>query len=417
MLYDGYGNIVSIGGASGVSDTFFNITKAKHTNLCDPDAMTEDVRMNNYGNWNNTMASSGACITDKIPCTPGKYIYAGHASKNVLNAPEAVSYTSHMSVNRVNFYTQEGNFVSCVESETSPVLVPDNAAFVIVSYPYQFLLYDNDKSRCFVTIKDTNTDESFEFEPYTKEDVLDAKIKKANLSYTELPIPHGKTWLLFGDSLTDSYGGHSWDESTSPVGGDGWKDTTDRVPWTGHFWASKIARELGLTIDNRAKSGSNINIGNNGNYADVCGINILNAFLDEIDAGSEAPDFITVGFGSNAIMSQLGTSEDTSETTSSVCGAVKYFIEQLRTKCPNAAIGFVLPPQSDWGDTSTVKSVEQGRTAIKSVLDLDEYAVPYVDMWKESGITVDMLPDGIHVSSKQANNLYYHAMRRFMMGL
>lgn len=417
MLYDCYGNAISIGSASGVSDTFFNITDAKHTNLCDPEAMTEDVRMNTYGNWNNTVASADACITDKIPCTPGKYVYAGYVSKNTLNAPEAVSYTAHMAVNRMNFYTQDGNFVSYLDNVTAPVLVPNNAAFVIVSYPYQFLLYDNDKSRCFVTIKDTNADKSFEFEPYTKEDVLDAKIKKTNLSYTDLLPQYGKKWLLFGDSLTDSYGGHSWDESTSTVGGDGWKESDSPVPWTGYFWASKIARELGLTIDNRAESGSNINIGNNGNYADVCGINILNTFLDEIDAGAETPDFITIGFGSNAITSQLGTSADTSATQTTVCGAVKYFIEKLREKCPHAVIGFVLPPQSDWGDTSTVKSVAKGREAIKSVLELDEYSVPYVDLWKESGITVDMLPDGIHVSSKQANNLYYHAMRRFMMGL
>lgn len=417
MLYDGYGNIVSTGGASGVSDTFFNITKAKRTNLCDPEAMTEDVRMNNYGNWNNTIVSADACITDKIPCTPGKYVYAGYASKNALNAPVADSYTAHMSVNRVNFYTQYGSFVSCVEDVTAPVLVPASAAFVIVSYPYQFLLYDSDKSRCFVTIKDTNTEASFEFEPYTNEDVLDAKIKQENLAYTDTPLHKGKKWLLFGDSLTDSYGGHDWQESTSPVGGDGWKDTADRVPWTGYFWASRIARELGLVIDNRAESGSNINVGSNGNYANVCGVNILDAFLAEIDAGAEVPDFITIGFGSNAITSQLGTSADTSATTTTVCGAVKYFIEKLREKCPNAVVGFVLPPQSDWGDTSTVKSVEQGRTAIKSVLEQDEYSVPYVDMWKESGITVDMLPDSIHVSSKQANNLYYHAMRRFMMGL
>jgi hypothetical protein len=38
-------------------------------------------------------------------------------------------------------------------------------------------------------------------------------------------------------------------------------------------------------------------------------------------------------------------------------------------------------------------------------------------MEAESGITVDMLPDGVHISSRQANNLYYHAMRRFLMGL
>lgn len=213
---------------------------------------------------------------------------------------------------------------------------------------------------------------------------------------TEAPY-HNATWVLFGDSLTDNYGGKSA---------------------KGDYFASKISRELGITIDNRAKAGSNINDGANGSYTDVSGIKILDAFIAELQAETiEEPQYITVAFGSNSIISQLGTSSDSSATKTTVCGAVKYFIETLRTNCPNAVIGFVLPPQSDWGNNSSTKSVEQGREAILSVLQLDEYAVPYIDMWKESGITVDMLPDGIHISSAQAQNLYYHAMRRFVRGL
>ena len=418
MFYDGFGNPIS----NANEHSFFDISYPSYTNLFDPTKYTPDKIMNNYGTSENTVSFPGAYLTDLIDVSGhiGEYVYSQVGIRSDANPVAA--YNAQLHFHRLNFYDRNNSQISYINGADvsyAPQQVPVGAAYMRISFclrygstpthPVEDFFY------CFA--KDDSAS-VIPFERYYSQgEVKTAYLKHGNLTYCDKPSHQGKRWLLFGDSLTDSYGGHSWDASTSPVGGDGWRETTERVPWTGHFWASRIARELGLTIDNRAESGSNINIGNNGNYADVCGIHILNAFLAEMDAGAQAPDYITIGFGSNAIESQLGTADSTSADTGTVCGAVKYFIEQLRAKCPNAVIGFVLPPQSDWGDTSTVKSVEKGRSAIKSVLELEEYSVPYVDMWKESGITADMLPDGIHVSSKQANNLYYHAMRRFMLGL
>lgn len=94
-----------------------------------------------------------------------------------------------------------------------------------------------------------------------------------------------------------------------------------------------------------------------------------------------------------------------------------YFIEKIREKVPNAVLGFVLSPRQDWGnaDAQKLRDVDGAREAIKTVCD--EYGVPYIDMSTQSGITVDMLPDGIHIKSEQSQKLYYHATRRFMMGL
>ena len=225
----------------------------------------------------------------------------------------------------------------------------------------------------------------------------------------------GKKWTLFGDSLTDSYGGHGWDKSTSSVGGAGWKDAQSSVSWTDYFWASAIARQFGLALDNRAKAGSNINQGNNGNYADVCGVNMLDAFLTEIDNGATPPDYITVGFGTNNIGSQLGASTDTASTKTTTYGAAKYFIEQIRDKCPYAALGFVLPPPGDWTGISTVKDIDTARTALQAVCEA--YKVPYIDMNSGANITLDMLPDKIHVSSIEANGAYMRAMRKFVSGI
>lgn len=227
--------------------------------------------------------------------------------------------------------------------------------------------------------------------------------------------PHeGKKWTLFGDSLTDECGGKDWNE---------YKGTQryaegDVRCWDGYKFASRIGRELRLTIDNRAHSGSNIYYSEGGTYSAVNGITVLDAFIAEIEAGTaECPDYITVAFGTNTYAPSIGTAEDTSETTTTVCGATKYFIEKLRmlqaNYNPQMMFGFVLPPQGNLAG----RDGAGGREAMKALLDSDEYAAPYVDMWKESGIRPDMLSDGVHIYDERTNNLYYHAMRRFMMGL
>lgn len=210
----------------------------------------------------------------------------------------------------------------------------------------------------------------------------------------------GARWVIFGDSVNDNFGG----------------DTRD-----GDGFISKISREFGLIPDNRAQAGSNINDGDE-SYSNLCGINMLDAFLQEIEEGTtEQPGYITIAYGHNSYGSHVGSADDTSaEHTNSICGAMKYFIEKIREKCPGTVFGFVLPYQSDWSKSTApneYKDIAAGRQAMLSVLQLEGYQVPYIDMWTQSGITVDMLPDAIHPGSDQAKMLYYHALRRFMMGL
>ena len=210
----------------------------------------------------------------------------------------------------------------------------------------------------------------------------------------------GARWVIFGDSVNDNFGG----------------DTRD-----GDGFISKISREFGLIPDNRAQAGSNINDGDE-SYSNLCGINMLDAFLQEIEEGTtEQPGYITIAYGHNSYGSHVGSADDTSaEHTNSICGAMKYFIEKIREKCPGTVFGFVLPYQSDWSKSSSpaeYKDIAAGRQAMLSVLQLEGYQVPYIDMWTQSGITVDMLPDAIHPGSDQAKILYYHCLRRFMMGL
>lgn len=387
-------------------------------NLADPANFT--VGLLNADGTINT-AQTSCATTDYIPCTAGKLVCAGQ----IISANRNPWYlcTSFKEVTRARVFYDSDKAVISGASENyysdnnvmTGVLAPSGTAFVRVSFGGSYAPSNpvSNKESCFVHIADTAYSHPTLYFPNGVETLI--------ADDSQLWDKWGKTWTLFGDSLTDSYGGHGWDMSTSPVGGPGWKNAADpmavesRVPWTGYFWCSAIARELGLIVDNRGKSGSNINIGNNGSYADVCGVNILDTFLAEITNGATPPDFITIGFGTNNIASQVGTDADDSTVKTSTYGATKYFIEKIREKCPYTSLGFVLPPPGDWTGVSTVKDIDSARNAIKTVCE--SYKVPYVDMNDCANITVDMLPDKIHVSSKEANAAYMHAMRAFMAKL
>lgn len=403
------------------------VTLAQHVidnpNLADPSAFSAGL-LTGTGVF-DTGNPEGA-TTDYIPCSPGQIVTVGGINGHNHN-PWFIATDIVYACYGYYFYDSSKAAVSGATSRpdvSNGITVPEDASYIRVSFYGDAgagnFFYSSGCKSGFVHVGD-----SFCTEPkwWFKNNIEREWIPAESVGYTYQPPYAGKRWVLFGDSLTDGYGGHGWDESTSPVGGIGWKDTEERVPWTGYFWASRIAREFGMTIENRAHGGTNINYGTKDDKGNNGCLEVDN-FIAELEAGTtEEPAYITVGFGSNSVLRELGTIDDTSDTTTTTCGAVKYIIEKLRAACPNAVIGFVLPPKSTWnadGDMyneTDALNVYKGREAIKSVLDSDDYLIPYVDMWTESGITLDMLPDNIHVSSIESNNLYYHAMRRFMMGL
>lgn len=414
-IYDINGNVIS---SDGGNQDFFDITYPAYSNIYDPetDGYTDNTKLGGSGGTLITLNGSTTSEYVNISEYVGKYVIPQYGTVKTINP--FTEYNTYPYYTYLEFYDSSkakiGSTIVATsgdyETARNPVLIPQGAAFMRCSWNISYGgVRTCEMWQLGVFIVDT-ANGTIPFEPfYSSGEPKTAYIKTENLGFTDRPLYYGKKWVLFGDSLTDAYGGHDWQESKAPASVGGWK---------GYYFASKIARELGLIIDNRAKSGSNINASTGGQYSDVSGVNMLDAFLQEIENGTATiPQYITVAFGSNAFISQIGSISDTSATNTTVYGATKYFIERIREVCPMTALGFVLPPQSDWGESNVSKSVSQGREAIKAVLDTDEYSVPYCDMWKESGITIDMLPDGIHINSEQANNLYYHAMRKFMLGL
>lgn len=394
-LYDIYGNKIS-GATSGKiapkDTTFFEVLRPKFTNRFDGSYVVGAA--NDNGGIDSAVTS--CATTDYIDISDGAYLYVGTKERYTENPfPDgAVKF----GCTWLYMYDEDKNVIgSRYSGMSSPVEIPANAKYTRVTWQPYGGASNIANGTYFVGVVDS-ADEIAVWEPYYEPGtILKSYIKPENATYKSQSPMDGKTWVLFGDSITEAYAG------------------TD---WQGNGFASKIAREFGLTIDNRGKSGSNICSGTN-DYPNVTGIIMLDAFLAEIEAGTTAqPDYITIAFGANCWEEYVGTAEDTSANTDkSYYGATKYFIEKLREKCPNSVFGFVLAHEVDWTGVKDTKQVgvPLGREAMKAVCE--EYRVPYINMYTESGITADMLSDGVHIGTEHSANLYYHAMRRFMMGL
>ena len=225
-------------------------------------------------------------------------------------------------------------------------------------------------------------------------DTLPVRINKFKNPQFAPPLT-GKHWLAMGDSITDWFGGRDY---------------------SGEGFVSKIALEFDMTFTNIAYEGENLN----------GGITRLNTYIAGVEAGENpVPDYVTIAYGTNGSANTIGTVEDGPDVNT-YPGWVKKVIGIIREKFPRAVIGFVLPMQGDWvtwNGNPYGKDIKGNHDAIKAVLELPEYAVPHVDMYYESGIVPSMLPnekypnDTIHPRSDWAQELYYRAMRRFMMGL
>ena len=144
----------------------------------------------------------------------------------------------------------------------------------------------------------------------------------------------------------------------------------------------------------------------------MSGVLVLDTWVAALRNGNfYEPELITIGFGANTVADEIGSASDApSNTAHSLYAGTKYFIEALNDACPNARKVYILHPlQEDWRDTSGA-----ARNALRNVFDL--YNVEYVDMSQHSGITVDMLPDKLHVSSIEANRQYGRFLESYLFG-
>ena len=215
----------------------------------------------------------------------------------------------------------------------------------------------------------------------------------------------GKTLVMFGDSIANPSGGETLGVTQKP----GW--------WTGLYYATKTCLYLGFgAIDNRGYSGSNI-YWNNGTYGgENAGISRLHAWLQEVENEEVDPNncVVTITFGSNQVLSKIGTINDEMSDTytenQTLYSAMKYFITKLRDvqkDYPVFSFGFVLPPYQNTFVIDSTRDVSAARQAMLNILTTNDWMCPYCDMWTESGLNPTILPDQVHPSNEQSQYLYF----------
>lgn len=124
------------------------------------------------------------------------------------------------------------------------------------------------------------------------------------------------------------------------------------------------------------------------------------AMVRKLIDGTDEFDYIVLEYGTNDILSgytHIGTAEDeASETATTSCGAIKWCIEQLQTRFPEASIVVILPNIHN-GANGEPPVTQQ--TYLDTVVPiLKKYGVRRVNMAEDSGIIKSMMyTDGIHL--------------------
>lgn len=133
-------------------------------------------------------------------------------------------------------------------------------------------------------------------------------------------------------------------------------------------------------------------------YSTTARPNGATAMVRKLIDGTDEFDYIVLEYGTNDILSgSVGTADDAaSETATTSCGAIKWCIEQLQTRFPEASIVVILPNLHN-GANGDAPAAQQ--TYLDTVVPiLKKYGVRRVNMAEDSGIIKSMMyTDGVHL--------------------
>ena len=135
-------------------------------------------------------------------------------------------------------------------------------------------------------------------------------------------------------------------------------------------------------------------------YSTTARPNGATAMVRKLIDGTDEFDYIVLEYGTNDILSgytHIGTAEDeASETATTSCGAIKWCIEQLQTRFPEASIVVILPNIRSGANGEAPATQQAYLDAVVPILK--KYGVRRVNMAEDSGIVKSMMStDGVHL--------------------
>ena len=133
-------------------------------------------------------------------------------------------------------------------------------------------------------------------------------------------------------------------------------------------------------------------------YSTTARPNGATAMVRKLIDGTDEFDYIVLEYGTNDILSgSIGTADDAaSETATTSCGAIKWCIEQLQTRFPEASIVVILPNIHSGANGEAPAAQQTYLDAVVPILK--KYGVRRVNMAEDSGIVKSMMStDGVHL--------------------
>lgn len=356
-------------GYSGILFNYYGANQNVFTDLID----VSDYEKIYYRVWRQNKVTNGF-VGVKIGCFDSEGIFLYYMGDSNNDYSENFSDVRHQMFDNE---TYEDNTVACksimqaiIPKGVSKIqfVIPGNSPMVSAFYPKFYVSYtdilDYDAEVITTTSTVTGGSSNTNDEP---EDPGSGEVGKV------LPLA-GKSLCTIGDSLLN------W-------GGGG--DNTDG-------FLKVVHDRTGIVTTNRGLAGATWE---EASGQTQCGVKRVQDYI----SNKNTYDCIVFLLGTN--VSNLGSESDTSEITTSMCGAIRYCLKSLLEYSPTTPILVCLPPQREEGNDYQ----ETKNEIIKSIAN--EYGVDTLDLFHCSQIvpntvaTTDNLSDGLHLDDNGKQNL------------
>ena len=194
---------------------------------------------------------------------------------------------------------------------------------------------------------------------------------------------YNKKWVQIGDSLTDWGGGEHVDVLSQDLSGMNVDGDTGFMRY--------VRDKEGILFYNQGFAGAQWQLtkidgsitGNDGNPITsepesdkYCAVRRVDKLIE--NKATFTPDIITILMGTNCV--DEGETTDTSDNLYTMCGAIRYCLENLLREFPTTPIGILLPPQRLEGNAWQEPRNEKIRTIAQY------YSIPVLDLFHEGQI-------------------------------
>lgn len=133
---------------------------------------------------------------------------------------------------------------------------------------------------------------------------------------------------------------------------------------------------------------------------------------------------ILIGCATNDTLSSWSEEYNGNANSTHSTNAVHFISRHIEQKFPKAQYHWIIPPETDWSKWTGSNEPDARNMAEKMpyiIKRLEEVQFPYCDMYHTSGITSEMLSDGVHLGgggydyTTDATYKYYRRLREYLM--